>query len=53
MKRKINKIREKLHKEMESKEIIHENVIEISEELDQLINQYYLQEETKSEEPES
>lgn len=50
MKRKINKVREKLHKEIESKEILHENIIEISKELDELIIQYYLQEEEKSKE---
>ncbi|CAK7030892.1 aspartyl-phosphate phosphatase Spo0E family protein [Tissierella carlieri] len=49
MKRKINKIREKLYKEMQSKEMAHENIIEISEELDQLIIKYY-KEETESQE---
>ncbi|WP_353094979.1 aspartyl-phosphate phosphatase Spo0E family protein [Tissierella praeacuta] len=49
MKRKINKIREKLHKEMEIKDITQENVVEISEQLDELIVQYYLEEEKRLE----
>ena len=53
MKNKINQIREKLHQELGSKKKTHENIIKISEELDQLIIQYYKEEETKSEKQES
>jgi len=47
VKNEINEIREKLHKEMELKEITKKSIIEISEELDKLIVQYYLEEEKR------
>ena len=50
MRSEINKVREKLHKELKYKKNVNENVIEISEELDQLIIQYYLKGEKGVEE---
>lgn len=41
MKGKINEMREKLHKEMESKNSCHEKIVEMSECLDNLIIEYY------------
>lgn len=47
MKRKINIIREKLHKEIEAEEVNKDNIIKISKELDELIIQYYMEEDKK------
>ncbi len=47
MKSKINQIREKLHQELGHNKKTHENIIEISEELDELIVKYYKEEEKK------
>ena len=44
MKNEINKIREKLYKEMESRNNDYKKVVRISEELDKLIVAYYSQE---------
>lgn len=44
MKNEINKIREKLYKEMESRNNDYGEVVRISEELDKLIVEYYLEE---------
>lgn len=41
MKDRINEMREKLHKEIESKNFSHEKIIEMSECLDKLIVEYH------------
>lgn len=41
MKNKINNFREVLHRELESDYIDYEKVLEISQELDELIVEYY------------
>ena len=47
MKNEINKIREKLYKEMKFQNDNHKEVIQVSEELDKLIVKYHLEEEEK------
>ncbi len=50
MKTKINKIREKLHNEIGTAKLDKKDIIKISEELDELIIEYYKEEEKKFEE---
>jgi len=47
MKDKINEMREKLHKEMESKDTSYEKIVEMSECLDSIIIEYYEEENKK------
>lgn len=44
MKDKIDEMREKLHKEIQSKNSSHERIVEMSECLDKLIIEYYEEE---------
>ncbi len=48
MKNKINDFRELLHSELESDNLDYEKVLEISQELDKLIIEYYREENKKA-----
>lgn len=50
---KINQVRDSLHKQLESKNIDDKEILKISQELDELIKEYYVSEmkkENKNEE---